>query len=198
MSQSLPLWADGNVSASLPNVRTAGEGPTVEFMLRFPEQAHDLAKEMAAFGTSGGGTIFLGINNNGELIGLGLQDDDARDKLAERMHGVVNMVRPDLNAEIVYAVENKLLVLAVVIPKQTEPAFYYNNVPYIRDKRRSRPATPEEVKRCVWVHPSSEHRREMERLEQRQADNMIRIGEDFANLTQESRRQHLRRMGGGD
>ena len=47
-----------------------GEGQTIEFKENFPDQAHEIAKEMAAFGTSNPGIIFLGVADNGDVVGF--------------------------------------------------------------------------------------------------------------------------------
>jgi hypothetical protein len=49
-------------------------------------------------------------------------------------------------------------------PPERLPIFYCNNIPYTRDQARSRPAYPEEVKELVWKHPSSNFKREEEKV----------------------------------
>lgn len=164
MANGIPKWADPITSAKLPGIRSAGEGATVEFKERFPDQAHRLAQELAAFGTSGRGDVFIGINDNGDLVGVNARDGDARDDLIERAQGVVNTIRPKLSVEILFSVENEIPVIIIRVPPQDEPVFYYEHRPYIRDGRRSRPATPDEVKAHVWGHPSAEHARALEKL----------------------------------
>lgn len=47
-----------------------GESQYIEFKREFPAKVYALAKEIAAFATSNQGIIYLGITNNGEIIGL--------------------------------------------------------------------------------------------------------------------------------
>jgi hypothetical protein len=62
------------------------------------------------------------------------------------------------------------LILSVLIrQEQSEPVYYYDHRPYIRDGSQSRPATPDEVKAKVWAHPSSEQKKRMEDLKYEQA-----------------------------
>ena len=42
----------------------------MEYMAEFPKNTSELAKEIAAFATSNAGMIFLGVSNEGELLGL--------------------------------------------------------------------------------------------------------------------------------
>jgi predicted HTH transcriptional regulator len=175
----LAKWADPDLSYTLPMIRNTGEGPAVEFKEQFPEQAHRLAEELAALGTSGGGKVFIGINDNCDLIGVDASDGQKRDKLVERAQGIISTVRPQLKADILFAVEDEKVAIVIVIPKQDEPVFYYDFWPYIREGRRSRPANPDEVKKLIWSHPSAEHARRMEDLTYKMAvdhnDNMQRI-----------------------
>lgn len=187
-TNSFPQWADAGLSASLPDIRATGEHDTVEFKERFPDQVHRLAQELAALATSGGGVLYIGINDNGELEGIDAADGDGRDAAVERAQGIVSTIRPSLRADILFAVENDTPVLAVNIPAQDEPVFYYDHRPYIRDARRSRPATPDEVKERIWAHPSSESKRRSEDLEIKQAETLQQMGQQFAEQSAERNR----------
>lgn len=46
-----------------------GEGPTLEFKHRVPEPER-LAKEMIAFANTDGGRVLIGVNDNGEILGV--------------------------------------------------------------------------------------------------------------------------------
>src|SRR5262245_56594981 len=61
-------WIDRELSARLPVLRSEGEGQALEYMRAFPDNAHELAKEVAAFATSNAGAILLGINDDGALV----------------------------------------------------------------------------------------------------------------------------------
>lgn len=55
MSDTVPQWASAELSAQLPTLRAAGETPKVDLKEDFSEQAHRLAKDIAAMASSGGG-----------------------------------------------------------------------------------------------------------------------------------------------
>lgn len=164
MSDALPKWADEELSKELPVLRERGEGVDLEFKADFPSQAHDLAEEIAAFASSGGGQVLIGVSDDGGLSGLTAEDGTARDKLVQRAQGVLRNVRPDVRAKLLFAIEEGKTILCIQILKQNEPVFYYDGRPYVRDDRCSRRATPEEVKQMVWNHPSSEHKRHQEEI----------------------------------
>jgi ATP-dependent DNA helicase RecG len=173
MSDPFPKWASSEISADLHIVRQTGENAAVDFKEAFPEQAHRLGKEIAAMASSGGGRIYIGINDNGELCGITAANGDERDDIAERAHSIARAVKPIPKVNFLFAVESTSTILVIDIPKQDYPVFYYDHRPYIRDDRRARPAEPEEVVQLVWAHPSSEHKREMERIQQQQARYFI-------------------------
>jgi predicted HTH transcriptional regulator len=180
MEEQVPKWADQQLSDKLMEYCEAGESARMEFKGEFPEQSHKLAKEFAALGTSGGGLVLIGVNDNCELVGVDASNGDARDELIERVYGILSRVRPDLNAEPLFAFREGKVVLAVQILEQCEPVFYYDQRPYIRHGTRSRPATPAEVKECVWSHPSSEAQRERERLKLEKEQSELEVSKSFA------------------
>ncbi|PSF30527.1 hypothetical protein C7H19_23740 [Aphanothece hegewaldii CCALA 016] len=156
---NLPAWTDSLLSQQLSSLREKGEGQTLEFKVDFPAQAHDLAKEIAAFATAGGGKILIGIADNGALIGLEAKGAIERDKLVERAKGIVRTVEPKVkNVNFKFAFEEDMIVLCLEIPSQVEPVYYYDHRPYIRDGRDSRPAEPEEVKElCLGYYQLCEY-----------------------------------------
>ena len=110
-----PKWADTELSTNLPIIREAGESDSVDFKETFPEDARRLAKTLAAFGTSGGGDVIIGIDDNGDLVGIDSQTADARDACFERVHGIASTVRPVLKVDLFFAVESEKTVLLIRI-----------------------------------------------------------------------------------
>lgn len=194
MSEKFPKWASSEISAQLPSVREAGESTNVDFKESFPDQAHRLAKEIAAMATSGGGRIFIGINDNGDLHGLDASNGDARDDIAERAHSISLTVNPIPNVNLFFAVESEKTVLVVDVPKQSDPVYYYDLRPYVRDERRARPAEPDEVVDLVWAHPSSEHKKEMERMQQQQMQHFIDHNRELDRMSADQMRDFSETM----
>jgi hypothetical protein len=143
----LPQWVDEAYSAELPVLRAQGEGPTLEYMAEFPSNATELAKEIAAFGSSDGGTILLGVSDAGELQGLEQLDQAAsRDALIRRLEGVCHgQIKPSITPAAVFAVEEDRVVLVIRVPRGEQPVYYCHGKPYVRHLRQSRPAEPHEV-----------------------------------------------------
>src|SRR6476646_4766966 len=88
---TIPAWADAEYSKQLPEIRVGGEGQHVEFIVDFSDEPREVAKEVAAFATSEGGNILLGVRNDGTVAGLKVDDHD---KILHRVQGIVRTVQP--------------------------------------------------------------------------------------------------------
>lgn len=131
----------------LADLCALGEGQEVEFMLSHPEQAHELAKEIAAFGTTNPGTIVLGVANDGKVVGLPeLSDQVKRDQLQNRIAGVAsNVVSPALGVRVSFEIDDGNWIARIAVPKGIHPLYYSRGVPYVRHVALSQPASPQEV-----------------------------------------------------
>lgn len=143
----IPPWADPSLSAELAVLRARGESQDLEYMEYFPVQTTDLAKEIAAFATSNDGLILIGVADNGDLAGLNnAADATARDLLLKRVQGICHgTVKPSITPTTKWAVEEEKVVLAIFVPKGTDPVYYSGNIPYWRHLTESRAAQPHEV-----------------------------------------------------
>lgn len=127
-------------------IRT-GEDARSEFKEEFPKQGHSLGREIAAFATSGGGTIFLGVSDASVVVGLaGLDDAQARSDFRERIEGMARAVRPMVTPRVSYLDYGGAVLCIVTVPDGDEPVYYYDHRPYLRAGSQSRPAEPDEVK----------------------------------------------------
>lgn len=154
MADEVPLdpWIDEEASRRLPILCAQGEGQTLEFMRSYPEQARDLAKEIAAFATSNAGTILLGVDNDGSCVGMPLSSAAQRDALVRRLEGVCNgVIKPSITPSWQFARSGKHIVLMLTVPKGSQPIYYVGHVPYVRHLTSSRPAEPHEVIELVQV-----------------------------------------------
>lgn len=184
---TIPKWASVEISNELATIREVGENQNVEFKEGFPEDARKLKKEIAAMASSGGGKIFIGINDNCELCGLEAKNDDERDDIFERADNIARTVKPIPIFNLYFAIESDFTILVIEIPKeQDEPVFYSDGKPYVRDKRKARPAEPHEVVELVWKHPSSEHKKELERLELKELQRKDQMSELQLEQTKQS------------
>lgn len=149
-----PAWADEPLGKELPALRDMGEGQQLEYMGQYPENGRELAKEIAAFASSDGGMILIGVEDDGALSGVPRATEMAiRDSLCRRLEGLCHgAVTPSITPLVRWAIEGDKAVLAVSVPEGTEPVYYANGIPYVRHLSSSRPAAPHEVVRLVLDH----------------------------------------------
>ena len=106
------------------------------------EEPRKIAREIAAFATSAGGLVIVGVENDGRVTGC--SDDLARfDGIASK--GVEP--RPLVEARRVQV--QGVAVVAVRVYRGDAPVYYVDNRPYLRDGTTSRPASPEEVQKLI-------------------------------------------------
>lgn len=61
-------WHDAPLTAALSTICQVGENQEVQFKEAVPKQANDLAKSMASFATCNAETIYLGIDDKGQVV----------------------------------------------------------------------------------------------------------------------------------
>lgn len=145
-------WANAQLSADLPELASGGESEIIEFKREMPKQARDLAKEIAAFASSRGGRILLGVDDDGSIIGIrNVQDPEIRDACGQRIVGVCQTINPPVRPNLSWASANGTGVLVITVEKGAEPLYYVDSRAYLRHDTVSRPATPAEVQAATLV-----------------------------------------------
>ena len=136
----------GPGKALIAEALRGGECQGVEFKQATPDK-NKLAKEIAAFATSNAGRIFLGIADDGRVVGLrNCQGSKEQDALRNDIDNICsNNVRPPITAGIEFVRWDLMTVCVISVPKGLASIYYVNNVPYIRRGSQARPADPAEV-----------------------------------------------------
>jgi ATP-dependent DNA helicase RecG len=144
---SIPEWADCQLSKDLPILRSKGENQDLEYISVFPQNVRDIGKEIAAFATSNNGTILIGVDDDGTLVGIdSALTSEGRDEFLRRIEGICRgTVKPSITPTARFAFEDNKVVLVLFVPKGSQPVYYNNNKPYVRHITESRPAEPHEV-----------------------------------------------------
>lgn len=125
-----------------------GESDSVEFKEAMPNQVRDLAKELAAFATSGGGLVLIGVANDHTVVGFG----DSR----ERAEGVIQLVSPIPSVHVELHEREGKTICTMLVESGEAPVYYVGDRPYVRDGTLSRPAKPDEVERLVRAKVTSD------------------------------------------
>lgn len=124
-----------------------GESQRVEFKEKIPDTVKELAEVIASFATSNTGTIYIGVDDSGTVVGLdGLDNTRGRDEFQQRILGISRMVEPAVRVSIDFLERNSKNVVRIIVPKGSEPVYYVGGIPYLRDLSASRRATAAEVK----------------------------------------------------
>lgn len=146
-AMQIPDWADEGLSRDLPILRSRGESQDMEYKEKFPDNARDLGKEIAAFASSNSGTILIGVADSGDLVGLpSCLTPEGRDLIIQRLAGISKgTVKPAITPMAKFAVEGNAVVLVLTVPKGSQPMYYSSNTPYVRHLTEARPAEPHEV-----------------------------------------------------
>lgn len=76
----------------------SGEGYNVEFKVRVPSKVRELTEEICAFANADGGYLLIGVDDNGQIIGTGLENDKR-----SAIQGSISEISPALHCDM-YAV----------------------------------------------------------------------------------------------
>jgi hypothetical protein len=132
-----------------------GEGLTVEFKrsISFGVQSSvdRVLETIAAFANTADGTIFIGIEDDGNIHGL-RPDDGAkgRDALAERIHQAVrHRIRPVPLIQVDFVEIGDRAICRVFVPRGEQPLYVIDGIIYVRDGASDIKAPPERVLKLV-------------------------------------------------
>lgn len=126
------------------NLAQTGEGTYLEFKRTIPS-AHKIAREIAAFANTHGGTLLIGVDDDKSLIGVsGYQEEEF---LLNEAAKELCIPEVDISIEIVHFGERDLLVIK--IPESgKKPVFVQGkkgDYVYIRDNDQNKVASRERV-----------------------------------------------------
>lgn len=129
-----------------------GEGLRIDYKVNIPDTADKLGRNIAAFATSSGGRIFLGVNNEGNIKGYeGIDSQKGKEELQKLIRGIFSKVHPKVIYQIDFVPPDASRIAIITAPKGHFPVYYFKNVPYIRELEEARPATPDEVQQLISV-----------------------------------------------
>ncbi len=107
------IYETDDLNERLDRLRRGGESETVEFKVDFPK-GEGIPRTVAAFANGGGGTIIIGIRDDGEVVGICDDVADARDSLD-------NIVRNNVSPPPKYELLTCTLEERTVIAMRVEP-----------------------------------------------------------------------------
>lgn len=126
------------------------ESETVELKT---EVVNDICKEVIAFANTKGGTLYIGVANDGDVIGM-----ENTDKVILQINNMIrDSIKPDLTMFVGYEtkqVEGKLII-AVTVQKGTDRPYYLGSKGlkpsgvYVRNGTSSDPATDTAIRKMI-------------------------------------------------
>ncbi|MBE9569661.1 MAG: ATP-binding protein, partial [Proteobacteria bacterium] len=113
-------------------VSAEGEGQKVEFKARLS----GLAKEMVAFANASGGSIYLGIADDGQIVGIA-----APNRLRSQIQDIANNCDPRLAIRLV----SHGRVIEIVVPEGIDKPYSCNEGFFLRIGPNSQQLTRDEI-----------------------------------------------------
>lgn len=123
------------------------ETENIEFKLQVTDEVY---KEVIAFANTDGGTIYIGIDNNGNVVGI----DDVDETFTRITNGIRDAIQPDVTMFIKYALQDDGVVKITVGEGSYKPYYLKSkglkpSGVYIRQGASKAQASPEQIRRMI-------------------------------------------------
>lgn len=123
------------------------ENEQIEFKEMF---VPDIYKEVIAFANTDGGTIFVGVNDSGEAVGL----NDVDDTYTRITNGIRDAILPDVTMFVKYTLEQGKIIKIEVGEGSYKPYYLKSkglkpSGVYVRQGASSAPASQEQIRQMI-------------------------------------------------
>ena len=134
-----------------------GEGGSIEFKrsisFESDNSVQQLLQTIVAFANSGDGSIFIGIEDQGQLRGISVAGPKGKDRFSQRIHQLVRQhVKPTPLIQVDFIEVRSLIVCRIFVPRGTEPLHFLGGVIYVRFGPTDITAQPEIVRRLLAAY----------------------------------------------
>lgn len=152
LSSDLDLFLVENVGLTYTELKLQQERHNCDFKQTLPNQAERIAKEICAFANnSGGGVLLIGVDDNGNKIGVPTAEKD------EIQRRIGNIAKDNCAPSIIvsfksFEIEDSIeyCLLAVRINEiERKPCMSQGKI-FIRDNATAVPANPDQVRRLLF------------------------------------------------
>lgn len=139
------------------------ETENIEFKSQFTE---DIYKEVIAFANTDGGIVYIGIDNNGNAVGL----TDVDQEYTRITNGIRDAIMPDVTMFVRFMIQDNKVVCVTVSEGSNKPYYLKGkglkpSGVYVRQGTSSVPASPEQIRRMIKESDGDTYE-EMRSLEQ--------------------------------
>ena len=123
------------------------ETENIEFKSQFTEE---LYKEVIAFANTDGGTVYVGIDNRGDVIGL----TDVDQEYTRITNGIRDAIMPDITMFVRFTIQDNKVVRIAVSEGSNKPYYLKGkglkpSGVYVRQGASSVPASSEQIRRMI-------------------------------------------------
>ncbi|HWV99785.1 MAG TPA: ATP-binding protein [Candidatus Acidoferrum sp.] len=141
-------WRHSPRAASLEDALRNGESQLIEF-----KEGHadiPLQRAIAAFANTNSGTIFLGVNDRGEVAGIDCDTAKKKDEELQRIRNITTQsIKPTISVRADFIEHQGKTVLRIFVPRGEQMLYFLNHEIYVREQTASMKATPEQVEGIV-------------------------------------------------
>ena len=113
-----------------------GEGYNLEFKQSLPSRASDLAEEVCAFANAAGGTLLIGVDDKGKIVGISLDNTNR-----SRLQNVLNCIEPRIEVASTEVNVNNKTVLCLECKSGKEKPYTVSGSIIIRNGPNSEKIT---------------------------------------------------------
>lgn len=123
------------------------ETENIEFKAQFTEVIY---KEVIAFANTDGGVVFVGIDNNGNAVGLA----DVDQEYTRITNGIRDAIVPDVTMFVRFSIQDNRVVRIAVSEGNNKPYYLKGkglkpNGVYVRQGTSSVPASPAQIRQMI-------------------------------------------------
>lgn len=109
-----------------------GESQRVEFKISFPKKIHDLLEEVCAFANKDGGIIFIGVNDDSEIVGTDLSNSER-----SVFYDCLQRMSPYLPVNLYPVDVEGTTVWVIDIPKGIQKPYFFSGKLFVREGTNS-------------------------------------------------------------
>lgn len=137
-------WRRRPKAASLEDALKGGESQSVEFKRGLANE--HLARAIAAFANTNSGTIFLGIDDRCDVVGVDCGSPAQKDHALQRVCEITTQsIKPAISVSADFVAYGGKVVMRIFVPRGDQPLYFLDHEIYIREQTSSMRSTPEQV-----------------------------------------------------
>ena len=135
----------GLTPEEIKSIAGSGEGYNAEFKISVPAKLKDLSQEVCAFANSGGGYLFIGIDDNGKLKGATIDNAKRSD-----IQCAIRHISPAVQAEMYPVNVDGKTVWVIEVPSGKDKPYVFSGAIYVREGPNTQKLTSAEEMRLFF------------------------------------------------